>query len=64
VVDPELDADDWARLDQVLNDRDWQTLMDAVFEVNRGGHEVPKSLLASLVTQTGSSDSRSPELTV
>lgn len=64
VVDPELDADDWARLGDVLSNSDWETLSGAVFDVNRGGTEVPKSLLASLTIRGGSTGSRSPELTV
>lgn len=49
VVDPEMDAEDWERLNEVLASGDWDRIYTAVWEVNREGGDVPKSLLASRV---------------
>lgn len=49
VVTPELDAEDWDRLNDVLSSGDFDRVFTAVWEVNREGGDVPKSLLASRV---------------
>lgn len=49
IVDPQMDADDWARLNEVLSAGDFDRLFSAVWDVNRSGVDIPKSRLASLV---------------
>lgn len=49
IVDPELDEDDWERLNNVLSSADYDRILGAVWEVNRSGVDLPKSRLASLV---------------
>lgn len=49
VVDPQLDEDDWNRLNDVLSSGDFDRIFTAVWEVNREGGDVPKLLLASRV---------------
>ncbi len=49
VVDPDLDEEDWERLNAVLSSGDFDRLFTAVWEVNREGGDVPKSRLASRV---------------
>lgn len=66
VVSPELDAEDWARMlggeidgvevEPVLPNAEIGKLMSAVWELNTEDVNVPKSLLASAVTRTTSSD--------
>lgn len=53
VVEPVLDAEDWARLDETLASADYDRIFNAVWEVNRSGVDVPKSQLASLVMNEG-----------
>lgn len=48
-VAPELDEDDWERLNTVLSSGDFDRIFTAVWEVNREGGDVPKSPLASRV---------------
>lgn len=49
IVDPQMDADDWTRLNEVLSAGDFDRLFSAVWDVNRSGVDIPKSRLASLV---------------
>lgn len=48
-VQPDLDEEDWARLNEVMSSGDYDRLATAVWEVNREGGDIPKSLLASRV---------------
>jgi hypothetical protein len=54
VVDPELDADDWVNLTGALPNAEMGKLIDAVWELNTQGVDVPKSRLVSAVTQRSS----------
>jgi hypothetical protein len=47
VVDPEMDADDWATLADVLTDRQFGDLAGAAWLLNRGEVDVPFSRAAS-----------------
>ena len=58
IIEPELDEEDWARLNEVLCAADYDRLLTAVWDVNRSGVDVPKSQLASLVTQLLAAESR------
>lgn len=49
VVEPEMDADDWERLNEVLSAGDFDRLTLTVYDLNSSGVDVPKSRLASLV---------------
>ena len=55
-VAPELDADDWAALNEALPNAEMGKLIDAVWELNIKGVDVPKSRLASAVNQRNSQD--------
>lgn len=50
-VEPELDADDWATLNDTLPNAEMGKLIDAVWELNTQGVDVPKSRIVSAVTQ-------------
>lgn len=56
VVDPDLDADDWAALNDNLPNAEMGKLIDAVWELNTQGVDVPKSRLVSAVTRRSSAD--------
>ena len=58
IVDPDLDEDDWARLNDVLSSADYGKILDAVWAVNRSEVDVPKSRLASLVMAESAAASR------
>lgn len=58
IVDPELDEDDWATLNNVLSSADYGKILDAVWAVNRSEVDVPKSRLASLVMAESAAASR------
>jgi hypothetical protein len=51
-VDPELDTDEWADLEEKLTDRQQGDLADAAWGVNRGEVDVPFSRAASLAKRT------------
>ena len=61
IVDPELDDEDWARLNDVLSSGDYDRIFDAVWTVNRSGVDLPKSLTGSRVMRAYSAASKSPE---
>lgn len=52
VVEPELDADDWANLDRVLSDGQWNLLANAAWAVCARDVTVPFSRSASRILQT------------
>lgn len=56
VVEPDLDADDWAALNDSLPNAEMGKLIDAVWDLNTQGVDVPKSRLVSAVTQRSSAD--------
>lgn len=49
VVEPEMDDADWEHFESVLSSGDYDRLLNAVWDVNRSGVDVPKLRLASLV---------------
>ena len=49
VAEPTLDADDWAHLDEVLSDGQWQALNNAAWAVNARDVDVPFSHRASQI---------------
>lgn len=55
-VAPDLDADDWETLNESLPNGEMAKLIDAVWELNTQGVDVPKSLLASAITPRSSRD--------
>lgn len=57
-VDPEMDADDWRQLEQVVSGGDWQRLGVAAVMLHEMGVDIPKSALASLVRQKRDADSK------
>lgn len=56
VFEPEMDDDDWTRLNRVLCSADYDRLLSAVWDVNRSGVDIPKSQLASLVMAERAAD--------
>lgn len=61
IVDPELDDEDWERLNDVISSGDFDRIFDAVWSVNRSGVDLPKSLTASRVMAVYNAASTSPE---
>lgn len=60
VVDPALDDEDWARLEEVLSDGQWQALTNAAFAVNTRDVDVPFSARASRILASSAHDSEPP----
>lgn len=52
VVEPELDAEDWANLDERISDAQWQQLANAAWAVCARDTAVPFSRSASRILQT------------
>lgn len=46
---PDFDEDDWARLEEILNDAQWQSLVNAAWAVNARDVSVPFSPAASRI---------------
>lgn len=61
LVDPELDDDDWAALDDALSQGQWMAIRTAVLAVNAGKADVPFSRAASRILQASSPTSEPPE---
>jgi hypothetical protein len=59
-VDPVLDEEDWAGLDEVLSDGQWQELANAAWGVNRRDVDVPFSPRASRVLMSSEPGSSAP----
>jgi hypothetical protein len=60
IVDPVIDQETWDRFNDVLSAGDYDRLLAAVWQINRGGTSVPKSRLASLMIRANSDDGESP----
>jgi hypothetical protein len=52
VVEPELDDEDWAELDDKLSDGQWHLLANAAWSINASDVDVPFSRAASRILQT------------
>lgn len=60
VVEPVMDEDDWVKFAEVMTSRMFDLLSGAVWAVNRGESDVPKSLLASRVIRQHSVEQTQP----
>ena len=60
VVEPVMDEDDWVKFAEVMTSRMFDLLSGAVWAVNRGESDVPKSLLASRVIRHHSVEQTQP----
>lgn len=60
VVDPVLDAADWADLDDRLSDGQWQALVNAAWAVNARDVDVPFSRAASRILANSEAESKPP----
>lgn len=61
VVEPNLDAADWAELDDKLSDGQWQALVNAAWAVNARDVDVPFSRRASQILANYETSSELPE---
>lgn len=57
-VEPEMDADDWRQLEQVVSSGDWNRLAIAAVMLHEMGVDIPKSALASLVRERNDAGSK------
>lgn len=62
VISPRLDADDWARLLEILPGGEWNKLVDAVYALNEEGTSLPFSSRAFAILRAQSDDSASLEM--
>lgn len=56
LIEPELDEEDWANLDDKVSDGQWQLLVNAAWAINDRDVEVPFSRTASRILQTSSDE--------
>lgn len=61
IIDPQMTADEWDKLADLLSDPQYEALAEAAWSVNRQGADVPFSSAASLVLNLSEPASGRPE---